>query len=205
MFKDKILAKLKEKFPGLPNQLLGLLVDKLSPKVTEETQIEGVVNELDNSPIPVKEYADFLQRESDRRVTDAEKEWKKKTTTTNTQTNNDDQKPDDKKDSSDAQLKALSDRLAAFEAKEQKERLQASLTKKLAEKKIPAAFAKGRSVESEDQLETLLTEIETDYLEVKQTMVNEGNTTSLPLGSAGRTDNVEQDILSWATKGTEKK
>ena len=71
MFRKQILAQLKAKHPGVSEKVLGLIADKLVAKVTAEDEIEGVITELDNLPISIKDYADFLQKEGDRRVTEA--------------------------------------------------------------------------------------------------------------------------------------
>lgn len=173
--KTKILAELKKKFPGLSNEFLGFVAAKLEAKVTEETQIEGAITELDTI-LPIKDQADFFQSESDRRVTAAKLKFEQ-----------DHPKPPtppappappapdpDKPQDFTAQFKELADKLAAFEKKENQSKLTESFQKKLAEKKIPLKFAKGRTIESEDQLETLLAEVEADYAEVKQEMANEG-------------------------------
>lgn len=69
---EKILAQLVAKHPGVSKSVLGLLAKKLADKVTEESQIEGVITDYEtNSPISIKEYADLLQSESDKRVTEA--------------------------------------------------------------------------------------------------------------------------------------
>jgi intracellular sulfur oxidation DsrE/DsrF family protein len=69
--KEKILAQLKAKFAGVPTVLLGLVAEKLSATVTEETAIEGAVADLEKSPISIQDYAKLLQTEGDRRATEA--------------------------------------------------------------------------------------------------------------------------------------
>ena len=66
--KAKILAQLVKDYPGLSKHVLGLIADKLAAKVTDESEIEGAIAELENTPISIKDYADFLQKETDRRV-----------------------------------------------------------------------------------------------------------------------------------------
>jgi hypothetical protein len=77
MFKEKILAQLVIKFPGVSKKFLGLWADKLQTKVTEESQIQGVIDALDNLPVPITELATEFQKEGDVRVTEAKKKWEK--------------------------------------------------------------------------------------------------------------------------------
>lgn len=57
--------------------------------------------------------------------------------------------------------------IAQIEKKEKRQELQDKFIKKLTEKKIPVSFARGRIIESEDQIDTMLAEAEKDYLESK--------------------------------------
>lgn len=188
--KTKILAELKKKFPGLPTEFLGFIASKLEAKVTEESQIEGAITELDNT-LPIKDQADFFQQESDRRVTAARQKFEadnKKDDSNNKKDDKSDDKKDDSKNDISAQFKELSDRLSAYEKREAQAKLSESFHKKLIEKKIPVKFAKGRVIETEDQLETVLAEVESDYEEVKQELANEGlGGSKPPKGGDGKT------------------
>lgn len=53
------------------------------------------------------------------------------------------------------------------ENKKRRQSFQDTFIKKLVEKKIPVSFARGRAVESEDQIETMLSDAEKEYLENK--------------------------------------
>lgn len=75
---EKILAQLVSKNPGVSKTVLGLIAEKLAERVTDENQIEGVISDFEtNSPVSIKDYAELLQKEGDRRVSDA---LKKKST-----------------------------------------------------------------------------------------------------------------------------
>lgn len=206
--RDKILAELKKKFPGLSNELLGLVADKMATKVTADDQLQGAIAELDNSPIPISEYAAFLQKEGDRRVSEATKthertlrekyDFKEKTKIDPPPPND---PPKNDIEAMQAQLRQLTEKLTGFETKEQRQAWHDALMKKLGEKKIPAVFAKGKTLESADQIDAVLAEIEADYTEVKQGFTNEGLMQQpLPPGSEGRTDNIDADIAAWAAK-----
>lgn len=198
--REKLLAKLKAQYPGLSNELLGLLADKAQAKVTEESQIEGYIEELEKLPISVKDFAAFLQKESDRRVTDAQKKWDdehKKTNPSNQDGDKDKDKDKDKDDPLQKRLNELDAKLAALEAKENKAKAQEKLAKALSDKKIPAKFAKGRSVEKEEDVDALVEEIETDYTEFKQELTDQGlYGATAPVGGASVTGKADDKEVS---------
>lgn len=85
--KAKLILELKKRLPNVSATVLGLFADKLSTKITDESQIETTIDEFEaSSPISISDYADFIQRESDRRVTDAVKKSKGEKTKTTTET-----------------------------------------------------------------------------------------------------------------------
>jgi hypothetical protein len=206
MFKDKILAELRKKYPGLAANVLGLLSEKLEPTVTEEGQIETAVAGLENLPIKPQDLAAFLQKEGDRRVTEA---LKKKVEPTPPK---DDPAPkDDPTDQSSAlakQLAALSAKLEAIEKKESQKTVTDQLHAKLREKKIPVQFASGIQIQSVEELDAAVQQAEATFTEVRQEMVNEGLVAALPKpgGSGGfdpQTKNVaavDAEIKAWAEK-----
>jgi len=186
--KQKILAELKKKFPGLQNEFLLFIAAKLEAKVTEDSQIEGAITELDTI-LPIKDQSDFFQSESDRRVTEAKKKFEaEKKPDEKKPDENQDDKPMTADEETKKMLKALSDKLEAFEKKESTSKLTERLKIEMDKRKIPSQFGKRVVVESEDQLDTLLEEIENDYKEVMQTDVdNDLANSSRPKGSTGKT------------------
>jgi hypothetical protein len=209
MLKEKILAELRKKYPGLSSSVLGLLAEKLEPTTTEESQIEGAVAALENLPIKPSDYAAFLQKESDRRVTEA---LRKKTPETEPKPKEDETDPKDPTSKLAKQLEALQQKLDSFERKESQRTIEQKLHDKLKEKKIPAQFARGILIEKEEDLETAVLEAETSYQEVKQHFTNAGLITGLPkpggTGAPAGTDKtaaqVDADIKAWAEKGKSK-
>lgn len=202
MFKDKILAELRKKFPGLSAAMLGLIATKLAEKVTEETAIEGAITELDNLPIPITEFAKMLQTEGDRRVTEAEKKWKKTTPKPEDTKEDVDDIPDDTP--SGKLFKKLQQEIADI----RKEKNQATLTEqlhaKLKEKKIPLQMAKGVVLEKAEDLDAVLASIETEYTDFKQELVNQNLMVEAPKGGSNHTQKPEAmdaDIKAWATAG----
>ena len=65
---------------------------------------------------------------------------------------------------------------------------------------IVEAFLKGRSIEKEEDVYTLVTEIEGDFQAVKQTMVNQGVVIDVPISSVSTAVKVDADIEAWAAK-----
>lgn len=203
MLRLKILAQLKTKYPGVASAVLELIATKLAATVTEEAGIDGAITGLDNMPITVTEYAELLQKEGDRRVTEAQKKFQK----------ND--KKDDPKDDPNPpgggddpmkvilkQMETMSKELADFKASKTRETLHEKLVAALKEKKIPTVLAKGRVIESEDQLEGLVTEIEADHVALKQDLANQGFSEQpkpaggLPGPTSAKA--MEAEIQAWA-------
>jgi len=198
--KEKILAQLKVKFPGVQNSILGLIADALSAKVTEDAQIEGAITELESSPLSITQFNQLMQSEGDKRVTEAIKKQKPVTTQQAQASDADENDPIAKK------IAELDAKLAKIEQAEQQKTLHESFVKKLTEKKIPASLAKGVKIEKPEDIETAFAEVETTYNELKQGLYNQGFGSQSPvLGSEGRTDNVDADIKAWAEKSAAKK
>jgi hypothetical protein len=208
MLKDKILAELRKKYPGLAANVLGLLAEKLEPTVSEESQIEAAVTALENSPIKPADYAQFVQKEGDRRVTEALKKTPPKTDPPK----NDPPKPADPNDPLAQLLQEVTKGTAKREQLEKREG-QKTVTEqfhaKLTEKKIPISLAKIVNPESADQLDEALATVEAEWNTMKQDLTNQGLLTSLPkpggIGTPGvveqKKDAVEADIKAWAQKG----
>lgn len=198
--KEKILAELKKKFSGLSNEFLAFLADKLVPKVTEESQIEGAITELNNSPIPVTDLAAEFQREGDRRATGAaqkrETELKEKYDFSEKKKAEDkpvDTKPNEGGSNSElaevkAQLAVLTEKLTKQEQQNSREGLLGKLKAKVAEKNksIPDSFLANKVVEKEEDLDRIADEVVTSYNEVRQHFLNQGMTeTGIPLAGSG--------------------
>lgn len=184
--KEKILAELKKKYSGLSNELLGLIADKLAVKITTDEQIRGGIDELENLPISLPDYATFLQKEGDRRVSTATQthertlrekyDFKEKGNTPNPPNPPNPPTPPGPGPDSElaAQVKAVADKLLMMERREQQQQMQDQFIKKLTEEKIPVTFARGRVIEQPEQIDAMLAEAKAEYTEVKQTLINEG-------------------------------
>jgi len=197
--RDKILTNLLTKYPGVSKRFLGLWADKLSAKVTEESQIEGVINELDNLPISIPDLAAELQTEGDRRVAAATK--KIQTTTSNNPKTEDETKSDD---DTPAWAKSLMQEVQTLKQEKSQTSIQQKITEKL--KDVPAVFYKGRIPASEDQIDIAAKEIQDDYTAYKQDQINGsgGNPPKTGIGFQGGNATaaaVLADIEGWNPQG----
>ena len=206
--KEKILQLLRAKFQGTHNVVLDRVADHLSQTVKEDSELETAIAGVE--PL-VKSFSEVLQSETDRRVTDAQKKAIDNFRQKHGLDENgkpiqdpDFEKKDDPTPPQNAELKKLQERLEAFEKKEKQGELMNSLKGKLKEKKIPESFIKGRTVESEDQIDTVLKEIETDFAGVKQHFINEGVLTEKPADPLGGGDKADDEIAAWAESKSEK-
>lgn len=234
--KYKILAKLQKKFSGVPKNLLGLIADNMAKKVTEESEIDDAITALDDLPLPIEAFAKHLQSEGDRRFAEGRKQSKtKKEDDDEGEDDDDGEEGDDEekskpgkrsgtgkgkgdKDKGDdprlAKLESLVTTLAESLTNMQKQGAQKTIAEQIAakakEKGIPAIFLKGRTVESAEEIDTLLEEIETDYEAYKQEQAEQGwSQTSLPAGGgngqqpkAGK-EKVDPDVAAFAKKQAE--
>ncbi len=204
--RDKILAQLQTKFAGVSKTALGLSADKISKKVTEESGIDQAITDFDNA-VSITEFAADLQRESDRRVTEAKKQWDK-----------DNPKPQDpqapnpkdppKPDDMPAWAKSLVEQVTNLT----REKAQGSIKEKAGAllKDVPAQFWNGRSLpEKEEDLQTFVDAVNADYSAMKQEFINAGLMSATPPdggggeGGAGVKLNdkqIEAEINDWASK-----
>ena len=193
---DKIKARLKEKFSGvnLSQARIDAIADKLSSKITEESDIDARLDEL-NDLHPFAEIAKY----DDWQRTKAQK----KPDNPKPQPQNPPADPQDEPDLK-TMFQDLKKELDSLRKEKRTESLQKKLADKIAEKKIPAILLKGRSVESEDQLETVLAEIEADHNAYKQDLINQGfSQTSAPAGGSGgklTEKQIDAEIAAWAGK-----
>jgi hypothetical protein len=173
---EKILAQLAAKNPGVSKVILGLVAKKLEAKVTEESQIEGVITEFEtNSPVTISEYAELLQKEGDKRVDAALKKAAKPDPEKPTP---DPAKPDpaNPTDISKQIADAIAEHLKPFAAlagtmkvNQTKEGLKAILK----EKKIPEDWADDIHIGEDFNQEEVVARLETKWTNAKQLAINE--------------------------------
>jgi hypothetical protein len=183
--REKLLAKLVEKYPGLRKTFLALMADKLALKVTEESQIEAAITELDNLPIPITDLESEFRKEGDRRVTDAEKEWKKKNPPKASEKTEEDTKKDPPADEAPAWAKSMMQEIATLKAEKARGSMQSRLKEKL--KDVPEKFYSNWSLpEKEEDFDSFTEKIQGSWNEFKDEQVQAGLLSgSKPIGGTG--------------------
>jgi hypothetical protein len=214
---QKILAELRKKHAGLSAKVLGLIATNLAKKVTDESEIEGKITELENLPISLKEFADMLQSEGDRRVTEALKKPRNENDAEDEDEEEEATPPAKKpKAKGDSALAQQVQQLTQMVQNLTQAGVQKSLTEKLhaqlKDKKIPLQMAKGVTIEKEEDIEAAITQIESDYTDFKQELVNQGlavQTTpaggNAVIGGNATEKVLDADIAAWAGKSQDKK
>jgi hypothetical protein len=196
---DKIKAQLKAKLQtlgvkNLSQARIDAIADKLSSKITEESQIDEKLDEL-NELHPFADIAkyDDWQRTQASKQRQQQQQGGQQPNGGQQHSSND----DDPMKVLLQQMQQLTEKVSSFEKEKTQTALQKRLQEKMAEKKIPSILLKGRSVESEDQLDQVLSEIEADHTAYKQELVNQGfSQTSAPTGSSviKSNDKIDADI-----------
>lgn len=168
---EKILAQLAAKHPGVSKVVLGLIAKKLAEKVTEENQIEGAVNDFEtNSLVTIKDYADLVQSESDKRVTEALKKKEPNPPTPPappTPPKDDDQIP--------AWAKGLLDTVTGLQKEIAGTKTKSNLDDLVAKAKakgIPEKIAQKYQIGEGFDVEKALQDLETEWSEIKQSVIN---------------------------------
>lgn len=194
--KEKILAELKKKFPGLQTEFLGFLANQLVANVTEENQIEGAITEL-NEKLPFDTWAGYFQSEMDRRVTTALEKHKKSAQRPAEPA----QQPQTTEDDLDLKqlVVDLSNQFKTFQQKVTQEDLHGKLKGRLTEAKIPVKFAKKYTIEDESKLDEIFEEIKSDYDEIRQEFNNAAiGDMPKPGGANLPSKTINADIENWA-------
>jgi len=197
--REKILAQLKAKYPGVSLKVLEHIAKKLEGKVADEAAIEGAITEFDDT-IGVADFAALIQSEGDRRVTEA---LKKKPKADETESD-DDEEPAKGDDPVSKQIAALTATVQQLQKSQKQGTVSEAIHKQLSDKKIPLSFIKGRALDLERGVDEQVAEIEADYTAFKQDMANIGFAETTPpsggAGSAVTTKAADADIADWAKK-----
>lgn len=206
--KEKILAFLKTKLSGVPDNYLLGVAEHYSKTVTEEKQIEttltdGVIDLL-------KLNAGLLQSEGDKRATEATKTALKNFQDKHGLDENGKPIEDPKKGPGRPKKDADPDpnepawftaykreqqeataKLSEEIEKQKQEKTLTALSEKVSKheklKDIPATYLKGRNLvpKSEAEIDQLVASIETDYNSFKQEMAEKGVVISIPPAGGG--------------------
>lgn len=208
---QKILAKLVQLYPGLPQSYLGLIAKQLAAKVTEESQIEGAITELDGQ-FPIKEGGEEFQKEGDRRVTDAQKAWtaKQQQSQQQQQGQGDNKKDPKEGDETPEWAKSMMAEIAQLKKDKAQGTIRQQIEAKL--KDVPKIiWGKWALPESEDQIDTFVQDAVKDYTEFKQEQINKGFMLAEPPeggegagggGGSANTKAVESAIDNWVKSET---
>ena len=202
--REKLLAALRAKYPGTQAALLDRVADTMAGTVTDET-LETVT-----ASDGVKNLLTFFQSETDRRTTEAvntavstyEKKHglKDGKLVSNPPTPVEDPNTPEWAKAIAKQNQELAAKLEKLEKGASTSTLMDKVKAAITEKKIPEAFLKGRTIEKEEDVNALITEIEGDYNAVKQTMINQGVVITVPASGAPAAAKVDADIDAWAAK-----
>lgn len=197
--KDKLLQLLKTKFKnlGFGDKAFDGVAEFLSKTVSKEEDIETAIGGVEPLLKAFQGDNDKIRNEKaelQRKLEELEKGKK--------------QEPGDPKlpadpgepewfksyrEKQDADTLALKQKIEGYEAKEKQSTLLSKVKAKLSEKKIPEAYWSKRNLklESEEQLDQIITDIETDYTSFKQEMVNAGVMIDVPPSSDGGKEGAE--------------
>ena len=187
--KEKLLALLVAKFVGVPKATLERIAEKKAGSVTDEAQLQSIVDGID--------YGQIVQSEVDSKVTEANKlavlNYEKKhnlkegkTVEVQGQPDPNDLKTIVANSIKDA-IAPLQQELLQFKQKETQNNYLGKVKTTLTEKKIPESFWTKRAlnVESDEQLAATVAEIETDWTTFRQEQINAGVMIDKPASSSG--------------------
>jgi len=178
LFKDKIIAAIKAKYPAinLSKKRLDAIAAKIEEKVIDdETKIDAAIDTYnDYNPIADIAKQDDIQRNLEAKVKAATPKKEEKTEPVKPATEEvvDDGTPAWAKALIE-QNKTLATGLAALQGEKVASTMRAKATEKL--KEIPASFwAKATLPQKEEDLDAFVTEVQTDYTAFTQELTNKG-------------------------------
>ena len=196
--KEKLLSALKTKFKtlGFGDKAFDGVAEFLSKTVTKEEDIETAIGGVEPLLKAFQGDADKTRNEKaelQRKLTELEKKTDPKPVDPPSPPAPDPNEPSWFKayrEKQEQEATALKQKIEGFEQKEKLTALQSKLKAKLSEKKIPESFWAKRSIsiESEDQLDQITSEVETDYTAFRQELVNSGVVIDKPANPGGPAD-----------------
>lgn len=201
--KEKLLALLVAKFSGVSKATLERIAEKKAGSVTDEAQLQSIADGIDYGLI-VQSEVDSKIKESNKKAIQNYEETHKLKDGKPVETDPNHPSPpgggDDLKTLIANAIKdavtPLQQKLEGYERKETQAALFSKVKTKLSEKKIPESFwaKRGINIEKEEQLDEIVSEIETDYTAFKQEMVNQGVMLDVPPSSNHLDGNVEDFV-----------
>jgi len=198
--KEKILNALKTKFKnlGFGEKAFDGVADYLAKTVTEETQIDNAIG-------GVESLLKVFQSESDRRATELQtktKELQEQLEALKKKSESGDPlKPDD----FSIQLNALKDELEGLKKLDKQRETRATFIERAKVKKIPLVLIENVQVDSEDEIDSVLTKLEEKATALKQELINEGLSDKPPVKGSGPASSKEQVINDIKSNPVKKK
>lgn len=198
--KEKVLNLLKPLLAakGFNKEELEGLADIASKNLTDASTEE----EINNVVSGIVPYADMMQRVGNRYASTVEKKyegWVKPQETTDTTG----QKPVEQTGMTPEDIQKLVDEkvqavLKPYQERDERQRLQNLLYSNDKVKSIPEIFRSKYSLEKEEDLDTVVAQIETDYAALKQSLVTSGEFAAPPASGNGTGDS--DDLISALTQ-----
>lgn len=196
--KEKLLALLVAKFIGVSEATLERIATKKAGSISDETQLQSVVDGID--------FGVILQSEKDATITEANKKaienYEKKHGIKDGKAvvvTPEDTPPAPTDIASivaaavSKAIEPLQSKVELFEKQKTSEQLNSIARAKLKEKSIPESFVDTINIESEDQVETFITGVETRYNSFIQEQINNGRYVDKPVyGKGGGEKTVEE-------------
>lgn len=179
--KEKIMTFLKGKLQGTSESYLNAVSEHYAKSITEESQIEATLN--DGVIGLLKLNAEVLQKEGDRRATEATKTAVKNAfeklgldENGNKKETNPDDTTQKMEEFFNSKITPLQQELAAFKKKELQQTLQTKVIAKLKEKGVSEKYYNGRitDLENEEAIDALVTQIETGWKDLVQEYAEAG-------------------------------
>lgn len=207
--KDKLLNALKLKFPGVSETSLSIIATNKAGSIADEAQIDSVAESIT--------FDQVMQSVVDSRIADANKkavdkfkkahgikddepvqQQQQQQTQTQTQQETNDDAPQWAKELI-KQNQELAAKVAGFETKTKQQQLSEKLAARLNEKKIPVKLMAGRVLSDESELDSVFTEIESLHTEIRQSVVNETVSETVPGSSVALSGKkqIESAVDEW--------
>lgn len=200
--KEKLLLELQKKYAGqATTKFLENLAERLAEKVTKEEELQGIIDELERSPIRVSD----LQAEGDRRATELQTKFSKTKADIEAEKARVEAELEKLKvlpgPGDDDKIKQLENRLAAFEQKEQEREVRSALHERAKAKNIPAALYKHVAIKSVDEIDGIVSDLEKEAQDIRQAWINDGVVAKAPARSDGDPSNnaqIKDDIATFS-------
>lgn len=210
--KEKLLALLVAKFTGVSKATLERIAEKKAGSVTDESQLQSIADGID--------FGQIVQSEVDSKITESNKlavsnyekkhnlkEGKPVEANPPNPNPTDPPKPDDiatiVANAIKAAVEPLQKEITGFKAEKTQAGYSEKLKTALKGKNIPESYYSKRNlvIESDEQLQTVTAEIESDWTNFRQEQINAGVMIDVPAPSGGNSS----DFISKMQAINEKK